>query len=366
MPLNYQPPFTFTHWCELADRGQRWDISIDEVVCNHSLAVEGHYRTPRIVGMYEDVLDFAMPSVSVQVISLKNARLRRNVPPTFPGVGAPGPNSNFHARVKHAAIPFGAGTALAGLNDPPHSRFELYQFDLTYTTEPYEFKTDGELLGGAYDVPDPGHPDEPYKYYKEWERYCVYGVQPHAELLTLEGGQMQFVENLTAGAPPRIRGSEFPINYATVEQKATITILWKNVPADFVLNDARIPVQFLEAQGCVNSDDFLDYEAETLLFIDDPEFIAKPLGFRPMGWEPTFNWQYDILIKFRYFDPPRGKLGGDHRGHNVFAPTGQKYYLYANRVPWNVTPLPANFNAANPPMWTGFDFHKLFQWHGYE
>ena len=100
--------FDYTTWCELADYGQKFDLSADAVTCNLSIVVDGHSTGIGFTSQREEALDAIFPKTALRRIDPpRDVRLSRQMPIKFPGVNRVMPN--FEVWANKISIPLGAG-----------------------------------------------------------------------------------------------------------------------------------------------------------------------------------------------------------------------------------------------------------------
>lgn len=345
--------YSYSRWCETIEPSQTASLALDAADNSLICTVTGSELT--------DFLQFTLPLAAVRHLSPNDVRLLRSPPVQWPFIAQ---QLAYARRVKTEG--FGAHEATrapSGLDGvtPPTYVYPRYQCLVEFAPVDYDIYDDAYILAGVTED------SLGRKIYEEWKRNCVIRFLPSAEPLTVDGSMLQFAENPTPPLPQTILGTPFDARQALIERKGVLSVLWKNVPAGFVLTNRRFPRQFFRALGKVNSTQFLGCDPETLAMFDAPEFLVKPLGIRDIQYTYQFPWQYDILMKFRYFNPPKGNSSQDHNGWNLFPPRGMNKYLYATRRPFNSPAdyLNDNSDATAEAAFDTFEFRYLFQYANY-
>lgn len=344
--------FDFSSWCELLEHvaGQRASTAIDVQSGKLSVAVPGTALM--------DFFQFALPHNAVQRVSPIDVRLRRNVPVRWPFA------DNSRSFLKSArAVGYGAAYAIKaprGMDGetPPVYVYPDYEVELNFEATDVPHLSDDAMAAASF-------LKDGKQYYPEWTRRTTVRFQPIAEQITLEASQLQYAEDTDGPRPRGVIGTPVSAPFAVIEQKALVTVTWQNVPAGFVLNNNRRPVQVFNTLGTVNSETFLDYAPMTLGLFDAPEFILKPLGLRNVNFVYQFPWQYDIVFRFRYFDPERAKALALFSGHNLVPYRGATKYLSATRRPFDSPATAGNWDVNGAPLFQSSDFMKLFQYWDY-
>lgn len=424
--------FTFTDWAESVDSEQTHSVSMDDAFAQCTIDVDGKN--------YEDALQFILPITGLQDVDANSTiRLLRHIPVKWPftrdqdlwayatksiGVGSKAcvrvPVSQYTLNPNSFDPYFGSpfppgsplnynldGTPFEKVSVVQYIRYEKYQITVDFRPLTYRMITDDAL--GSYN----DEYDDNIRKFPEWYRWCTWTFEPRAELLQLSGSSMQFVENpapdpFTGNVrPPQGTFPTFPVPLGLIEQKGIVTCHWRNVPADYILSSSGVPSNILDQMGTVNAFAMTDplslknYDPQTLLLQDMPQMIVKPHPIYrrdDSGIRYFFPWQYDIIVKWIWFDPV---LGNDDlpkdaagqgiwdnvnrpfnlppinppntftpsvkrpRGHNLLPPAGQAYYLYATRLPQDKK-IPANAaaidNINNPPLHRQSDHRDIFQY----
>jgi len=361
-------------------------------------------------------LQLILPVVGVDIskTGVNTYRLRRNKPIMFPYRGQVYSTDNskyedcyaYYARTASIRGGGGGEVSLSGGSynsklkpaptnstyrpeSPNYFRQPYYEIAVDFEPVEYPVLKDSEITQSTLAVPAhirgyyppdvlPDFPDGQVAaganadVWAEWSRNAIIRFNPYLDVLTLEGGQLQFVENPNPN-PQNVTylGQAFPVPHKLNETKGVLYVEWRDVPADFILDAHGLPRMFLRALGKVNSQEFLHCRKETLLLREMPELKSKPYGakygqylFSGNSRAMFFPWLYDVVMKFIYFDPVPGNTGATHFGHNIFAPKGQQYYLNATRPPGNEAPMNPNNPAiaSNPQLFSSFDFSWLFQY----
>jgi hypothetical protein len=136
-------------------------------------------------------------------------------------------------------------------------------------------------------------------------------------------------------------------------QSATLKIVWHFVPQEYIIAPGSyIPAKIMAAVGCVNSVDFFGIPAGCLR-LEAPMFRKyTQAAVRVIPSNYVIPAVYDIVLPFRFIDPPPGALSGGGtstgRGWNltVYSNTGRWYKV--KRV------------DSGLPYFTGYDMMKIF------
>ena len=214
-------------------------------------------------------------------------------------------------------------------NTGPWSEFHLAQLTISFWRPPYFVRSD-------QDIEYFGEP-------QEWLRYVDKNWELDTQMLSREGSTFMFARG------QGLDGRQFQGSVGQKLQRVTIKRRWYQIPEAALFDNLvdltpnGLPLNFLQTQTgtynpvtnyyyppgspiscCVNSpigggtDDtdpelqFFGCPIGTLLYLN-PEFQVQPLHLPPAlmqipgfdGNEPISQVQYDVVLKFDYFDPPR-------------------------------------------------------------
>lgn len=184
----------------------------------------------------------------------------------------------------------------------------------------------------------------------EWKRWAYLDLEPKIEALQVTGGlsQLTFAEGGGANQPkpgPAATGSVFGAPMATLLAKTGFSLVWLNVPFDYLSDNSLIfrPAKILARVGTVNSEPLLNgmFDAGTML-LQPPRFVEKRYPVAAETAEEPLR-SVDVLLNWEFFDPERGATGtsgattidpNETRGHNLMPWSGDgtlkgdgKFYL---------------------------------------
>lgn len=363
--------FTVDDWCEVTDNSADWEISPD--------ASSGHIRISVDGNKLLDALRFILPTVKLASAG-NSVRLIRSLPALWPfylydvntymsplyasHISIKGFGSKDATKVpKQVNVILPVSPFITGGNTTTdigaYYLYEKYELDIEFAGFRGFYVSDARVDANKFQIAG-------IDSWPEWGRNVEYAFNPLGELLTLEGSSLQFVENPDAPKPQTILGKGFPQPYPLIQTKAGLEFTWKDVPAEYILGNTglqTLPRKFMNCFGKVNNDDFMKYKKHRLLLIDWPEFIPKTWAIIPAGvGNIVWPWLYDIKIKYRFFDPSKGKAASVYSGHLILPPRGQDYYLYATRVPFGKSPEGNTPDATAPGLFGEADFRQMFQY----
>jgi hypothetical protein len=215
-------------------------------------------------------------------------------------------------------------------DQPDGARYQITRMHLIFEPLPYAVLDDDEVDG-------------------EWQRFCEINFEPGIEVLTAEVGTFFFREGDPGTPGPDGKPVAFPGRLPLITPKGVMTIMWRKVPAEYVLDADGFPANLMKCMGRVNATDFLGAPAGTLL-MDPPKLQKYVMNLRSQGAIPVGQpaFYYDVLLAARYFDPPKGVPGSAYRGHQLAPWLRDGKYYYISR-------------SDNSPVYPSIDFATAFQ-----
>ena len=199
----------------------------------------------------------------------------------------------------------------------PYQPFHFSRLALTFTSVPFDLVSDADLTS-IYSG-------------REYHRFTETKYHNSPEVVVRENGELTWVEGSLAGQKKQNSPWAQPV------MKGELVIVWRDVPADYLVDSNNSPTKLVANIGKTNSAVFLGYPIGTLLFTHY-ELVPKEFSVDPTviglaaGKQPRY---YDATIVFKHFDPP---TDGTIRGHTLAAHPANKYW-YAVALADNNKPI---------------------------
>lgn len=158
----------------------------------------------------------------------------------------------------------------------------------------------------------------------EWRRNTFFDPTPRIEALTCDGiSQLTFAEIGAGGKPPA--NTRFPAPIAQLMAKTNFTLVWTNVPWEYLSTDYDIfyPTKILSCVGKVNSAVmFAGFFPIGTILMQPPTFSIKS-SYVPSTDITYPNRFVDVALNFEYFDPDKGVPASAYRGHRLMPWRGE-------------------------------------------
>jgi hypothetical protein len=256
-----------------------------------------------LIEVPHDEVALAVPEILGYPTVSAAGRLRRVLPWSMP-------EYDWLVATRVASIQGQKFRGKAGTDPDVFADYEHYLLSVIFTAPKYRVLSDQEAdaAGG------------------EWTRFVEFREKPGLEVLEIEKDSMIYSTGGTYD------GTNFSRRWTRFIPKSDVEFVWHQVPHDFIYSPTTGRADNLRsALSCVNSSDWNNYPAGTLLVTDisiepvtpavDPAFLNARDPLNP-------NRTYTVTIRCKEFDPPRAPsgvtypAGASGRGHNL-APAPQ-------------------------------------------